>query len=89
VAAGPSAPAQSSLSNGLTIVTRQRADSRVVAIDLAVRAGARYEGPEAASAARFLQQALMLGTERWPSRDRLLRAITARGGELTAMAVAR
>ena len=57
-----------------------------MAIHLAVRAGARYEQPASATAARFLQQALLLGTERWPSRDRLLRTITSRGGELTATA---
>lgn len=83
---GFAVPERSSLPNGMTVVTRQRAGSRVLAIDLAVRAGARYEAPETAGAARFLQQALLLGTARWPSRDRLLRAITARGGELTAMA---
>ena len=85
-APGISTPRRSELPNGLTVATRQRSGSRVLAIDLAVRAGARYETPETASAARFLQQALLLGTARWPSRDQLLRAITSRGGELTVTA---
>jgi predicted Zn-dependent peptidase len=51
-----------------------------------VRAGARYEDPSTASAARVLESALMLGTERWPSRDALVRAISGRGGDLSVTA---
>ena len=71
------------LSNGITVVTRERPGSQVLAIDVAVRAGARYEDDETASATRFLESALLLGTERWPTRDALVRAIAARGGELS------
>jgi predicted Zn-dependent peptidase len=74
------------LPNGITIVTRQRPGSQVLAIDAAVRAGARYEDAHTASAARFLESALMLGTERWPSRDALVRAVVGRGGELSVAA---
>ena len=71
------------LPNGITVVSRQRPGSQVVAIDVAVRAGARYETTSTASAARFLESALLLGTDRWPSRDELLRAISGRGGQLS------
>ncbi len=74
------------LSNGITIVTRQRPGSQVLAIDAAVRAGARYEDARTASAARFLESALMLGTQRWLSRDALIRAVVGRGGELSVAA---
>lgn len=85
--AGAAGAIQSSvLSNGITVVTRQRPGSQVLAIDAAVRAGARYETARTGSAARFLESALMLGTRRWPSRDALVRAIVGRGGELSVAA---
>ena len=74
------------LPNGVTVVTRQRPGSQVVAIDLAVRAGARYETASTASAARVLESALLMGTEQWPSRDLLLRTISGRGGQLSVVA---
>lgn len=74
------------LPNGVTIVARERPGSQVFAVDLAVRAGARYETATTASAARFLESALLLGTDRWPTRDALVRAITGRGGELSVTA---
>jgi predicted Zn-dependent peptidase len=94
VAASPSggsagaAPLVSSsvLPNGVTVVTRERVGSQVFAIDTAVRAGARYEQPTTASAARVLESALMLGTERYPTRDDLVRAIAGRGGDLSVSA---
>jgi zinc protease len=85
--AGAATPTISSvLPNGVTVISRQRVGSQVLAIDLAVRAGARYESAETASATRFLESALLLGTERWPSRDALSRVITARGGEFSVTA---
>jgi len=85
--AGAAAPITSAvLPNGVTIVARERPGSQVLAIDVAVRAGARYETAESASAARFLESALLLGTERWPTRDALVRAISGRGGDLAVTA---
>ncbi|MCC7367799.1 MAG: insulinase family protein [Chloroflexi bacterium] len=94
VAAGPSpreagaatAAVSSVLPNGITVVSRQRTGSQVLAIDVAVRAGARYETAQTASATRFLESALVLGTERWPTRDALSRALTSRGGDLAVSA---
>jgi len=74
------------LPNGATVMTRQRVGSQVLAIDVAVRAGARYEQVQTASATRFLESALMMGTERWPTRDALTRSISARGGDLSVSA---
>ena len=74
------------LPNGVTIVARERPGSQVLAIDVAVRAGARYETTETASATRFLESALLLGTDRWPTRDALVRAIAGRGGDLSVTA---
>jgi predicted Zn-dependent peptidase len=71
------------LPNGITLMTRQRPGSQVVAIDIAIRAGARYETAQTSSAARALESALLLGTEKYPSRDELLRAISGRGGALS------
>jgi predicted Zn-dependent peptidase len=76
-------PERSVLPNGITVVTRHRPGSRVVAIDFAVRAGARYEVDNSPSAAHLLEHALLLGTERRPTRDELLRTITSRGGQLS------
>jgi predicted Zn-dependent peptidase len=85
--AGTAGAIQSSvLSNGITVMTRQRPGSQVLAIDAAVRAGARFETQRTASAARFLESALLLGTERWPSRDALVRAIAGRGGDISVAA---
>ena len=51
-----------------------------------MRAGARYESAKTASAARFLESALLLGTDRWPTRDALVRAIAGRGGDFSVTA---
>ena len=82
----PPAPERSQLANGITVVTRQRPASQVVAVDFVVRAGARYEDEDTSSAAHMLEHVLMLGTQKRPSRDQLLRSITSRGGDLGATA---
>lgn len=74
------------LPNGVTVLTRERPGSHVFAVDTAVRAGARYEGAGTASAARVLESALLLGTERYPTRDDLVRTIAGRGGDLSVSA---
>ncbi len=74
------------LPNGVTVVSRQRTGSQVVAIAVAVRAGARYEDGPTLGAARVLESALTLGTARRPSRDELVRSITSRGGRLDVSA---
>jgi predicted Zn-dependent peptidase len=85
-AGSASGPERSVLPNGITVVTRHRPGSLVVAIDFAVRSGARYEDEGSPSAAHLLEHALLLGTERRPTRDELLRTITSRGGQLSTAA---
>jgi predicted Zn-dependent peptidase len=77
------APDQTQLANGLTLVTAQRPDAETVAITLAARAGARFEDDATASAAHFLEHMYLQGTPQRPSRDDLMRTVTARGGTLS------
>jgi predicted Zn-dependent peptidase len=74
---------QAVLPNGLSLVTAQRPDAETVAITLAVRAGARFEDDDTASAAHFLEHMYLQGTPTRPSRDAVMRTVTARGGTLS------
>lgn len=69
------------LPSGLTIFTRERPDSRTVAIRLAVRAGSRDEDDTTSGGSHWLEHAHFLGTER---RDVLDEDIEAVGGESNA-----
>lgn len=71
------------LPNGLVVLVEERPGSGLVAVEVAVLAGARYEGADTGSAAQFLEQLLQDGTPSRPTRRDVLRAITARGGDLT------
>jgi predicted Zn-dependent peptidase len=75
-------PRVSLLSNGLTVVTRQRPDAEIVAFDLAARAGSRFETVAAPGASNFVQRMFTQGTPRRPDRDAVMRTVTARGGTL-------
>jgi predicted Zn-dependent peptidase len=70
------------LPGGLAVLIEERPGSGLVAVDVAVMAGARYETDEAAGAAQFMEQLFMDGTPSLPSRRDVLRAITSRGGDL-------
>lgn len=72
------------LPTGLTVLIEDRPGSGLVAVNVAILAGARYETDEAAGAAPFLEELFMDGTPTRPSRRDLLRAITSRGGDLSA-----
>jgi predicted Zn-dependent peptidase len=74
------------LPGGLVVLVEERPGSGLVAIDVAVLAGARYERGPTASAARFLERLFLAGTPTRPSRRDVLRAITARGGDLDVSA---
>jgi predicted Zn-dependent peptidase len=74
---------QIQLPNGLTLVTAQRPDAETAAITLAVRAGARFEDEGTASAAHFLEHMYLQGTPTRPSRDDVMRTVTALGGTLS------
>jgi predicted Zn-dependent peptidase len=71
------------LPGGLTVLVEERPGSGLVAVDVAVMAGARYETEEAAGAAQFLEQLFLDGTPALPTRRDVLGAITSRGGDLS------
>jgi predicted Zn-dependent peptidase len=57
------APAVDRLPNGVGIVVRERKSSPLVAIDLWMKAGARYEAPGEEGCAHFLEHTLFKGTQ--------------------------
>jgi predicted Zn-dependent peptidase len=69
------------LANGLTIFTRERPDSRTVAIRLAVRAGSRDEDETTSGGSHWLEHAHFLGTQR---REVLDEDIDEVGGQSNA-----
>lgn len=71
------------LPGGLTVLIEERPGSGLVAVDVAILAGARYETEEAAGAAQFLEQLFLDGTPTRPTRRDVLGAITSRGGDLS------
>jgi predicted Zn-dependent peptidase len=84
--APPSEPAEFSrdvLPGGLAVLVEERPGTGLVALEIAVLAGARYETAEMAGAAAFLEQMLQEGTPSRPTRRDVYRSITARGGDLT------
>jgi predicted Zn-dependent peptidase len=70
------------LPGGLAVLVEERPGSGLVALEIGVLAGARFEGPDTASAAQFLEQLLQDGTTTRPTRRDIQRAITSRGGDL-------
>jgi predicted Zn-dependent peptidase len=73
---------RSQLANGLTVVSVQRPDAETVAITLAIRAGARFEREDTASATKFIERMYLQGTPSRPDRDAVMRTVTSRGGTL-------
>src|SRR5579875_1616592 len=87
--ASPGEPAEFSrdvLPGGLVVLVEERPGSGLVALEVAILAGARYETERTAGAAQFLEQLFLDGTPTRPTRRDVLRAITARGGDLTVEA---
>lgn len=70
------------LPNGLTVLVEERPGSGLVAVEVAVLAGARFENGPTAGAAAFLEQYFQEGTPTRPTRGDVVRAITSRGGDL-------
>jgi predicted Zn-dependent peptidase len=70
------------LPNGLVVLVEERPGSGLVAVEVAVMAGARFESGPTAGAAQFLEQLFQDGTPTRPTRRDVRRAITSRGGEL-------
>jgi len=80
---GTAAFSRTVLPGGLILLVEERPGSGLVAVDVAVLAGARYETDDAASAAQFLEQLFLDGTPTRPTRRDVLGAITSRGGDLS------
>jgi predicted Zn-dependent peptidase len=74
------------LSSGLAVLVEERPGSGLVALEVAVLAGARYERAATAGAAQFMEQLLQDGTPTRPTRRDVQRAITSRGGDLSVSA---
>jgi len=74
------------LPSGLVVLVEQRPGSGLVALQVSLLAGARYEDPDTASAAQFMEQLLQDGTPTRPTRRDVQRAITSRGGDLSVSA---
>jgi predicted Zn-dependent peptidase len=74
------------LPNGLVVLVEERPGSGLVALEVAVLAGARFEEQRSASAAQFLEHLFLDGTSTRPTRRDVVRAITARGGDLSVSA---
>jgi predicted Zn-dependent peptidase len=68
------------LPNGLRAIVRERPDSDVVAICVAIRGGSRDERTETVGAAHFMEHMFFQGTPRRPDSADLDREIEARGG---------
>jgi zinc protease len=74
------------LPGGVVVLVEERPGSGLVALEVAVLAGARYERTASAGAAQFMEQLLQDGTPTRPTRRDLQRAITSRGGDLSVSA---
>lgn len=72
------------LPSGLTIFTQSRPDTPTVALQLAVRAGARDEDSTTCGTSYWLEHGHFLGTARLPDNQAVGRAILSVGGEFNA-----
>jgi predicted Zn-dependent peptidase len=75
---------ESVLINGLRVITRERRETRAVAMNLAVLAGSRDEDAATAGSAHVMEHLFFQGTTSKPSSDELSRPIIARGGVFNA-----
>lgn len=58
---------ETTLSNGLKVITGENPNSEIVTFSIWVKAGARYESSEQLGYAHFLEHMLLKGTEKYPS----------------------
>ena len=75
---------KTTLPNGLRVVTAAMPQTRSVSVSLYVGAGSRYETPEQAGLAHFLEHLCFKGTERWPAPQDISQAIDGIGGTINA-----
>lgn len=72
------------LPTGLTILTRERPETPTVAVQVAVRAGARDETDITHGGSHWLEHAFFLGTERRSGNEAVFNAISFVGGQFNA-----
>ncbi len=72
---------QSTLSNGITLVTASMPHTRSVSVYYSFRIGARYEPPELAGICHFIEHMLFKGTANYPAARLLSEAIENVGGD--------
>jgi len=70
--------------NGLRVLTAPMPHTQSVAISVYVGAGSRYETPEQAGLAHFLEHLCFKGTERYPTAAEISQAIDGVGGSINA-----
>ena len=75
---------RSQLTNGMTVLTRERPHADVTALSISVRGGSRNEADETVGAAHFMEHMFFQGTPSRPSSDQVFQPVTARGGWLNA-----
>ena len=75
---------KTTLSNGLTVVTRESHTAPVTSFWVWYRVGSRNEKPGLTGSSHWVEHMLFKGTERWPRRQ-LDQAIAREGGYLNAM----
>ena len=68
------------LSNGLLVLTHHISTINSVTIEVAVRAGPRYESKENTGMAHFLEHMLFEGTKRFPTSKELATQFENKGG---------
>ena len=72
------------LSNGLTVLVRERPKTEVVALSAGIRGGSRDEEVATVGAAHFMEHMYFQGTPRRESSQEIDREISSHGGWLNA-----
>ena len=75
---------KTTLPNGLRVLTAHMPHTRSVSISIYVGTGSRYETPEQAGLAHFLEHLCFKGTKRYPSPQEISQAIDGVGGSINA-----
>lgn len=75
---------KTTLPNGLRVLTASMPHTRSVSASIYVGAGSRYETPEEAGLAHFLEHICFKGTEAYPSPQVISQAIDGVGGSINA-----
>src|SRR3989344_2730723 len=72
------------LSNGLRVLVHEMPWAQSVSARFLVKAGPRYEGEVTTGSAHYLEHMFFEGSQKYPSRRELDRAVESRGGDHSA-----